>query len=212
MAYWYVSRPDELMLDVDAPTGTGTGVSFERRAYLGPTRIRLEAAIRSGVLRVKSQLYIYPSVTPNHFHVIIPLLEPMEDVRRFVWEMQLRSDLYRGRCNIMRALNRTPAPGLLIAPLPWNHFPRKPDAECACDEKHGMSNFGDCPAARRLRGDEAAHEGYFGALRRDRIVPPMRWSVGLVDTGNFARTHDIDEAAELGLISAVHGAVRTEGT
>ena len=201
MNYWYVARAHELMLDVDAPT-RDIASDERRRAYLGPTRVRLEAAIRSGVLRVQPQLYIYPSRTANHFHVIIPLVEPMDDIPRFIWEMQLRSDLYRGRCNIMRALNRTPAPGLLIAPERWTGFPRIPDAICGCVEQHNLDVFAKCPAARMLRGDEASREGYFGALRRNRVVPPLLWKKGGNDTAIFAHTHEPIDDPEGELVSS----------
>src|SRR5258705_1099371 len=105
--FWYVAQADELMLDVD---------SGRDGSVLGPTRIRLEAAIEGGELAIRDPIFLYKSATEGHYHVIIQLRSPMPQLRRYVWEMQLRSDLYRGRCNLMRGLADRPAPALLISP------------------------------------------------------------------------------------------------
>lgn len=175
--YWYVSRPDELMLDIDGGPGG---------SKLGPCRLRLEAAIRSGKLNVCSDMYLYRSGQPGHYHVIVPLKASMSAARRFVWEMQLRSDLYRGRCNLMRAEASTPAPGLLISPRAWHGFYRDRDAVCDCPRKHDFRTFSKCPAAQELRGNAAAGESYFGELRKLRMVPKLKIMEGRIDTDIFA--------------------------
>jgi len=192
--YWYVTRPDELMLDIDG----GRGGSI-----LGACRLRLEAAIRSGKLAVRDDMFLYRSGQPGHYHVIIRLKEPMSAWRRFIWEMQLRSDLYRGRCNLMRYVNSIEsgesltrglymvgAPALLISPKPWTGFYREPDVDCSCPSKHNFKVFSSCPAARALRGKEAANEGYFGELLKGRIVPKLKVKEGRMSTALFAYSEE----------------------
>lgn len=178
--FWYVATDQELMLDLDSKVAG---------SHFGATRVRLEAAIRSELLDVLDYLYVYRSGTAGHYHVVIPLRRPMGNVERFAWEMQLRSDLYRGRSNIMRAVRGVPAPGLLIAPRPWKDFYRPPDARCDCKAKHGWRNFGACPAANVLRGEHAG-DSYFGALMSRRVVLPIEFREGRVRMADFASSLD----------------------
>lgn len=178
--YWYVSRADELMLDLDG----------SRESRFGPTRLRLEAACS---IIVPEHLWVFRSGTPGHYHVIVQMAWPMPDIERFVWEMQLRGDLFRGRCNIMRALYGHRAPGLLIAPKRWEGF-RDPDAECQCTGKHNIAVMAICQAAQELRGEHAA-ASFFGPLPKGRKIKAWTGKEGLADIGTFARSElvDIDE-------------------
>lgn len=177
---WYVARNTELMLDLD---GTAPGASS-----LGPTRIRLEAA--RAILDPEAA-YIYRSGTRGHFHVVLVLREPMEAAERFVWEMQLRGDLYRGRCNIMRSLRFHPSPALLIAPRDWTGFYRAPDDRCVCPGKHDFQTFVKCPAAVRLRGEFRSWSP-FGQLKPGRKVEALHCEEGELDLDTFARSIDVD--------------------
>lgn len=184
--FWYVTRDDELMLDID---GTVAG------SALGPTRIRLEAAIDSGKLAV-SAAWIYRSGTNGHFHVILKMAREMPSIHRYVWEMQLRGDLYRGRCNIMRWVEYVPAPSLLISPRPWRSFPREPDAACECNGKHTFEAMGKCPAHLQLRGPDG-NISPFGALRSRRHVSPLKGTDGPISVAVFAHSEpDLDKPGD----------------
>lgn len=185
---WYVARWDELMLDVDSGT---------QGSVLGATRIRLEAAIKGGCLKIAGPLlWVYRSKSPGHYHIIIRLTSPMPAIERYSWEMQLRSDLYRARCNIMRELYEVSAPALLIAPGPWPMFYRDPDAICECEEKHTFKVIGSCPAALKLRGEGHAQEGFFGRLAPGRKVLAITLQEGPCLVERFACSVDKDGNAD----------------
>jgi hypothetical protein len=176
---WYVATDLELMLDIDGSPGNNSN--------LGKTRLRLEAAIESGLLKIDGDyLWLYRSETPDHYHVVIKLKAPgLSPSERFVWEMQLRSDLYRGRCNLMRVIFGRTNPGLLITRRLWTGFYRDADDSCECPEKHDFEMMGTCPAALRLRGAYAA-EGFFGKLKTYRRVLPLKCREGLIPVKAFA--------------------------
>jgi hypothetical protein len=181
---WYVARDDELMLDID---GKASG------SNLGPMRVRLDAALRSGLLKLRGPVFVYRSKTAHHYHVILRLAGPMEPARRFTWEMQLRSDAYRGRCNLIRALDGVPAPGLLIAPGPWPEFYRPADATCFCPGKHDFETLKTCPAAEKLRGKDHAARGYFGRLPAGTRALRLRMRPGPIGILDFLRVeHPVD--------------------
>jgi hypothetical protein len=148
--YWYVAKNDELLLDVD------------NIAHVLPhLRQRLQGAIECGkldvdfVYRQKSQ-----NKTGNHEHIIIKLKRPMRNLERYVWEIILRGDLYRGCSNIMRHLYDVPAPSVFISPHNCFFF-RHPDHYCECKKKHKLDVMTDCPVAKKLRG-EFRDKGFFG--------------------------------------------------
>lgn len=176
--FWYVAREDEIMLDVD---GVAYGGSI-----LGASRVRLEAAMKAGLLKIKDA-YIYRSATRGHYHIVLQLDAPMPAYQRCAWEMQLRSDIYRGRCNLMRLALGVRSPSLLIAPKRWAAFYREPDESCTCADKHDMTVMAECPAALALRG-AAAKDSYFGELASHRKVAKLLCAEGRLDVAAFARS------------------------
>lgn len=185
--YWYARRANELMLDLDARTGTGDG-----RARLAQTRVRLRAAIDAGLLDV-AQLYLYRSANPDHLHLVVRLTgapavdDELIDTWLSTWEMQLYSDPYRARCNIMRSILGVGAPALLISPEPWRGFDRDPDARCDCNAKHDFEGMKDCLAAAQLRGTWSLRDSYFGKLAGGYTVPELRCQEGPVNLAEFTR-------------------------
>lgn len=152
--FWYVSKQEELFLDVD-------NVS----KVISHLRVRLQGAIEAGKIDVD---FVYRQKSQNrsgdHEHIIIKLKRPMRDVERFVWEIILRGDLYRGCSNIMRSLYNVGAPSVFISPYDAFFF-RSPDASCDCKKKHTMDVMSNCPVAKRLRGD-MRDKGFFGKPSR----------------------------------------------
>jgi hypothetical protein len=145
--YWYVARNDELMIDCDGAI------------LLEIAQKRLE---RSG-LSVKG-IFITPSFSEDHYHLVVRLSKPMGTIERQVWQLFLMDHTYRSVNNLFRALAKIPAPCLLISPerkwlwtSPWkpglsDRFWRQPDAICECKEKHKGPNLSGCKIGLKLRG------------------------------------------------------------
>ncbi len=155
MAYWYIAREDELLLDLDTymrPTAKGApwGEMFFRR--------RLRDAIANGKLEVTG-VWLTRSYTESHYQVVIKLYRTMSQMARLVWQLHLGSDLYRGRADMMRAVRGYPSASLLILPSEIIDFYRKPDEVCICQEKHTTieqvrldENGAGCPVWHKHRG------------------------------------------------------------
>src|SRR5258708_2258750 len=132
MAYWYIAREDELLLDLDTymrPTAKGApwGEMFFRR--------RLRDAIANGKLEVTG-VWLTQSYSKEHYQAVVKLHRTINQMARLVWQLHLGSDLYRGRADMMRAVRGYPSASLLILPSKIKDFYRKPDEECTCTEKH----------------------------------------------------------------------------
>lgn len=139
MNYWYVSRDNEILVDMDKP---GTSLSHAER--------RLYGAFSHGVLDVL-RVEIHDSFTPAHVHVLVTLHSPMQSIARMVWALMLHSDVYRACTSIMRAIHGVGSPDLLITP---RKFYREPDYVCECKSKHNYAVMNSCPVAIEIRGDE----------------------------------------------------------
>jgi len=149
MSVWYLAHDDELMLDLDEymrPTKKKGGVWGEEFF-----RKRLRDSILDGKLNVQD-VYLFHSHSEQHYQAIIRLKESMPLVERLVWQLHLGSDLYRGRCDLMRAARGVLAPSLLIRAEPINAFYREPDRVCKCTTKHRTEDPPDCEVWRELRG------------------------------------------------------------
>jgi|SRR5882724_5113461 len=143
--YWYIAREYELFIDTD---------NIEKS--LKHTRARLQGAIECNELHVVS-VWSMPSTRPNHLHTIITLKHPISAIQRYVWEIILHGDIYRGCCNLMRYKFGIPAPDILISPhqdflSPNKKHTRPADDVCYCDSKHNRKTMYDCSAAIRIRG------------------------------------------------------------
>jgi hypothetical protein len=148
--FWYVARDNELFLDVD---------NVER--VIHHLRQRLQGAIEYKRLDV-AHVYRQRSQGKNgqHEHIIVTLNNKIPPVERFVWEIILRSDLYRGCNNIMRHLRGIGAPDIFISRSDCFFF-RPYDTFCYCTKKHSPEIMEKCPTAEILRGDYRA-QGFFG--------------------------------------------------
>jgi hypothetical protein len=157
MNYWYVARANELFLDIDNVSKS-----------IKHAKSRLQGAIECGKLDV-AYVMSHPSKNKNHIHAIVMLQNEMFPSHRFVWEIILHGDIYRGCCNIMRDMHNMRSPDILISPfdrfayLPDTDFDdvRWPDDSCNCKTKHNRATMETCPAAKRLRGEFRTH-GFFG--------------------------------------------------
>lgn len=155
MSVWYLSKFDELLIDLDdytRPTKSGGpwGEMFFRR--------RLRDAMTAGKLNVSS-VWLVRSSSDHHFQAVVRLAENMPTVERLVWQLHLGSDLYRGRADLMRAARGFAAPSLLILPYRIDDFYREPDRVCSCvmkhktDEQQKLAEQGQgCAIWRELRG------------------------------------------------------------
>lgn len=148
MAVWYLAHEDELLIDLDEymrPTKSKGvwGEEFFRK--------RLRDAILGGKLRVWN-VFLFHSHSAKHYQAIIRLKQPMPLIERLVWQMYLGSDLYRGRCDLMRAARGVEAPSLLIRAERIYGFYREPDYVCSCTEKHKTADPPDCAVWHKLRG------------------------------------------------------------
>ena len=148
MWYWYIARRNELFLDIDQPD-----------RVINHLRRRLQGAIESGKLDVRC-VYRQRSQSGNREHIIVTLNRELSDIERYVWEIVLRSDLYRGCNNIMRALHRVGAPDVFISRQD-SYFFRPPDATCNCRGKHKSNVMEHCPVAIKYRGKWRVY-GFFG--------------------------------------------------
>jgi len=158
--YWYVARPNELFIDTDNVSKS-----------IHHTRARLQGAIECKKLSVY-QVLSMPSKNTNHLHTIITLKHPISEIERFVWEIILHGDIYRGCCNIMRHIDGIGSPDLLISPHEYfrqdsipghaSFIDRTHDYSCDCPfPKHTAWVMMQCPVAYKLRGRHRA-VGFFG--------------------------------------------------
>jgi hypothetical protein len=135
--FWYVATDRELMMDCDG------------RTLLEIAMKRLERDAKFDY----DKIFSAPSQSPDHWHLVVRLEEPMEIMRRMVWQLYLMDHVYRSCKNIFRVLDDVPSPSLLISPKPWKNFWRKPDASCECESHKNHLKIWDCPAHERLRGE-----------------------------------------------------------
>ena len=148
MALWYLAHEDELLIDLDDATRpTKSGGPWIEMFF----RRRLRDAIVSGKLDVAG-VWLDRSSSPKHYHAAVRLAAPLSVFERLTWQLQLGSDLYRGRADLMRAARSIVGPSLLIRAEPIRDFDRAPDRECRCTEKHLTSAPPDCDVWRELRG------------------------------------------------------------
>jgi len=155
--YWYAAKSNEIFLDLD-----------NRRAISRAFNV-LSKAVRRGDLHVKG-IYIYPSSTKGHVHVIIVLREVMTIIDRLAWSLWMGNDRLRVAFILKRCIDEIPNEDLLMGN---RRYHRPPDDICACTGKHkDMKITGKCEAMARLIGREAAVADYFtrtGRVGLDRV-------------------------------------------
>ena len=164
--YWYVARPDELLIDLDHRSA-----KLDKLANAGQ---RLRGAIEDGSISVRD-VWLYPSRTEKHYHLIIRLKYEISFTEREAWSIYLRSDIYRAVNNLMRGFSEISNPVLIIANHQWKDFYRMADAICGCRTKHDHATMKKCPAAKFIRGDFRTTE-FFGHPSKRGI----KWTFGKV--------------------------------
>lgn len=167
MSFWYIARANELLLDLDdymRPTRTGEpwGEIFFRK--------RLRAAIEFHKLDV-SHVYLARSNSEHHFHAIVRLSGDMQPFQRMVWQLQLGSDLYRCRADMMRLVRGFIGCSLLIREVEFTGLYRSADVVCKCTTKHVTSENPDCDVWRRYRGCTPWELFGESSKDRERFVP-----------------------------------------
>ena len=122
-------------------------------------RSRLAGAAEAGVLNVKD-VWLYPSGTELHYHMIVRLNHQLRSELRNAYELYLRDDVFRNMNNKVR-IQRGVIASLLITSEVYPGFYREPDHTCACKAKHSKEVMEKCPIANLLRGDDRTAD-YFG--------------------------------------------------
>lgn len=143
--YWYYERDNEIFLDLD-------------------TMHDAERALKvlSHAARDKSLLWEYvwlaPSGTKNHVHIVIKLHAPMNAKMRVAWANWMMSDAARTSYVLMRLAHGLSAASLLCT---TQMLHRDPDAQCSCTKKHKEKSVTDnCYALSALLSDHKSAD-YF---------------------------------------------------
>ena len=185
MAYWFIGKKDELLLDLD-----NYEKRVERYQIWGEMfRQRFRDAINAGKLAIhttngEADIFLAESNSPDHFHVFIKLALPMPLWERLNWQLRLASDWKRAHADLMRGARGIGHPSLLIRrdKVPgW----REPDFECTCTGKHetlhqvALLKDGDgCPIWQKVRGPSPWE--LFGEPAHNGIEMPVNLPVGRV--------------------------------
>jgi hypothetical protein len=156
---WYSARPNELFIDIDR---------FEKSKK--HIERRLQGAIESMALKIQS-VFIFPSLRPDHKHMIVVLRDYIPDYERYAWEMLFHGDIYRACANIMRSSRGVKHPDVLISRL---YLHREPDARCNCESKHNRVVMEKCVTALRLREKYGVSFQFFGCPSRENPIWKIR--------------------------------------
>src|SRR5262249_23883825 len=112
--YWYAARSNEIFLDLDKPKAVSRAFNVLSLAY---TR---------GDLRIKD-VFIYPSVTKEHVHMVIVLRHVMTIIDRLAWSLWMANDRLRLAFILKRCIDDIPNEDLLMGSRIYH---RAPDAVC----------------------------------------------------------------------------------
>lgn len=171
VTYWYVSRSNEIFLDLDSRLAM-TRAFRVLKVWLNGSEVKWN-------LPKPIQVFHYPTGRPGHCHVVVVLPDScaLEDTLRATLALWMGSDKLRtayvlerqrfglGSCADILCGNRT--------------YHRKPDYLCMCPAKHKQRRLTDrCPALRIILGvfrsaDFFPRTGY-------KRVPALRIPVGKV--------------------------------
>lgn len=204
MAFWYLARPDELLLDFDQYDKYVNRYKIWGEMF----RQRLRDAIKDGKLRVRetkpgrSDVVLARSNTHDHFHVFIRLAEPMKLEERMVWQMRLASDWKRAQADLMRMARGIDPASLLIRSSKVPGLWREPDETCDCTTKHDtlvmsalMKQGKGCEVWNRLRG--ATPWELFGAPAHNGIEEFVNLPVGYVPLDLIMRVGTLKGGADV---------------
>lgn len=151
--FWYVARPDELLIDCDSKTLLD--LFFRRLERVNPD-LPYDLDVK--------QIFVAESAKENHFHIAVQLEKGIPAIHRAIWQLYLMDDVYRTVNNLWRSILHTDdSPILIISPKNWlcsgvavnsGKFWRNPDAVCICEREihKNPKTIWNCPAHLRLRG------------------------------------------------------------
>ena len=180
--YWYYSRSNEIFLDLDNKKSLSRAFNV------------LSKALRRGELDIEN-VYLYPTATEGHVHLIVVLGHDMPIVSRLAWSLWMANDRlrvafvmerfqqYMGEFFSWEIPIESFRGDLLVGA---RHYHRFPDDRCTCVEKHKAKEVtSQCPAMARLIGSDAASADYF--TRTGRVgLPPV--DSFLVSWGRVSKT------------------------
>jgi hypothetical protein len=145
---WYARCHNEVFLDLDSKRSLFRALQVFRRN---------EARGGFSLLPVDS-LFLYPSKTLNHYHLIVIASVPVDPVKAALWALWAGSDRLRGIYVLERSRRGVVNADVISTPYTWY---RPPDAYCMCKDKHKRKAVTDrCPAMTKLLMD-ARSSDYF---------------------------------------------------
>ncbi|MCI0696581.1 hypothetical protein L0337_31835 [candidate division KSB1 bacterium] len=160
--FWYIRKPDELLLDLDSPWRLHAAIAKLRRA---DKKLRI------------IKVWAYPSLSDGKWHVIVQY-DPDENSytqrQAILWAWWAGSDPIRALYSLTRCEYYLPAPDLLISPQKWQRFRREPDFICHCPAKHkGEDACARCPVFRKLHETHAGI-AYYPLAEQPKIEPGVQ--------------------------------------
>jgi hypothetical protein len=142
---WYVRGFDEIFLDLDSKRSLFRALQVFRRN-------------ESVKLLPVDSIYLYPSKTQNHYHVIVEVSVRLDATQAALWALWAGSDRLRGIYVLERIRRGVIHADVISTPYVWF---RPPDAYCMCKDKHKRKWVTDrCPAMTELLMD-ARSSDYF---------------------------------------------------
>ncbi len=149
---WYVSRDNEIFIDLDSRHAMTRAFQVLRRA------MRVHSLFNEPMLNVDS-VWLYPSERPAHAHLIVCLKSDMPALQRALWALWMGSDRIRAVYVIERLRHMVIAADVFSTRMLFEF--RQPDDTCTCPTKHKDKKVTDhCPAMKALMMDERSAE-YF---------------------------------------------------
>jgi len=143
---WYVSKPNEIFIDIDSKRSMTRAFGVLRRA-MAQRRLLVDS------------IWLYPSQSENHAHLIVCLREGMDPLERALWALWMGSDRIRGIYVIQRLRHMVIAADVFSTRSLFEF--RSPDDTCSCPGKHKDKKITDkCPAMQRLMMDQRSAD-YF---------------------------------------------------
>jgi hypothetical protein len=154
MTYWYVSRPNEIFLDLDSRKARTRSLHVLRRA-MATKRLSVES------------VWLYPTITDDHSHLIVVLREPLPFLLRVSWSLWMGGDQIRAAYVLERYRQGFEEAELLCSKM--TYWFRAADDVCSCEGKHKAKSVTDkCSALKKILGDHRSAD-YF-PRNHDRIA------------------------------------------
>lgn len=189
--WWYVARPNEIFVDLDSGGAISRALSVVRRALL----VKPGAKTPLNKLPIES-VWLYPSETEGHAHLILKLKENLHTLEKISWSLWMGTDQIRAAYVIERldALTddlkfleeHSDIPTDLIATREEYEF-RKPDTFCFCKDKHKKKSVTDkCDALERILGSHRSDD-YFPRNRDTKERDAVRFPWGKVPLTNLRK-------------------------